>query len=121
MSSEPDVKALSQLVGTWTTEAAHPATPGLMVHGTVEAEGLEGKQFLIHRARTDHADFPDSISIIGDTSFRLNRDAPGFSQRFTGRFADDGDTILGLWQLCQDQPHWDDDLRITYRRQRASL
>ena len=162
MSAEPDLKPLSRLVGSWTTEATHPAAPGLIVHGTVEIEWLEGKQFLIHRARTDHPDFPDSISMIGftgrdrvdnapgidpasadkpqlhmhyfdsrgvfriyeasidDASFRLERDDPGFSQRFTGRFADAGETIVGRWQLCRDEHHWDDDLQITYRRKDSS-
>lgn len=49
---------------------------------------------------------------------RLWRDAPGFSQRFTGTFANGGDTILGTWQLRTDDVHWEDDLRITYRRAR---
>ncbi len=31
----------------------------------VEVEWLEGARFLIHRARNDHPDFPDSISIVG--------------------------------------------------------
>src|SRR5262249_34827667 len=53
---------------------------------------------------------------IDDESWRLWRDAPGFSQRFTGTFADGGDTIVGRWQLRRDNLHWDDDLQITYRR-----
>jgi hypothetical protein len=53
---------------------------------------------------------------IDDQSWRIWRDAPGFSQRFSGRFADSGDTIVGLWQLCQDDVNWHDDLQITYRR-----
>ena len=48
---------------------------------------------------------------------RLWRDAPGFSQRFTGTFADRGDTIAGHWRLCRDDITWNDDLQITYRRQ----
>jgi hypothetical protein len=48
------------------------------------------------------------------------RNAAGFSQRFTGRFADGGDTIVGRSQLCTDDAHWADDLAITYRRQKAS-
>jgi hypothetical protein len=40
--------------------------PGVIVHGTVVVEWLEGKQFLLHRARADHADFPDALSVIGD-------------------------------------------------------
>jgi hypothetical protein len=50
-------------------------------------------------------------------AWRIWRDAPGFSQRFTGSFADNGDTIVGRWQLCRDDARWDDDLQIVYRRQ----
>jgi hypothetical protein len=64
-TSDPTLQALDRLVGTWKTEATHPAMPGVVVHGTVVIEWLEGKRFLIHRARSDHPDFPDSISIIG--------------------------------------------------------
>jgi hypothetical protein len=155
-TSEPALQPLQRLVGSWTTEATHPATPGLVVRGTVSVEWLEGERFLIHRARTDHPDFPDAISIIGfteqdrvdpsgvaaaegasqprmhyfdsrgvsrvydvsidDASWRIWRDAPGFSQRFTGTIADGGDTIAGRWQMCQDGTRWEDDLQITYRR-----
>jgi hypothetical protein len=156
--TEPELEPLNRLVGTWTTEATHPAVPGIVVRGAVTVEWLEGERFLIHRAGTDHPDFPDSISIIGftdqdrvghasdpapaaagsrqlgmhyydsrgvfrvfsvgidDESWRFWRNAPGFSQRFTGTFADGGDTIVGVTQLCQDDVHWKDDLRITYRR-----
>jgi hypothetical protein len=160
MSSIPDamLRSLDRLVGAWRTEATHPAMPGVVVHGTVHAEWLEGERFLIHRARSDHPDFPDSISIIGFTgydrvghssgsapadegaqqlrmhyfdsrgvsrvfevgidegSWRFWRNAPGFSQRFTGTWADGGDTIVGLSQLSRDDVRWDDDLAITYRR-----
>ena len=153
------LKPLERLVGTWTTEATHPAMPGVVVHGTAVVEWLEGERFLIHRARTDHPDFPDAISIIGDMArdrvdgggasasrpasswcmhyfdsrgvfrvyetsvddeaWRWQRDASGFSQRFIGRFADGGDTIVGRSQLCEDDVHWADDLAITYRRQKG--
>jgi hypothetical protein len=155
--TEPLLEPLHRYVGTWTTEATHPAMPGLVVHGTVEMTWLEGERFLIHRARTDHADFPDSISIIGitdedrvddgtstvpdragaslsmhyydsrgvareyealigDDEWRIWRDAPGFSQRFTGPVVDGGATIDGLWRMCTDDVTWHDDLQITYRR-----
>jgi hypothetical protein len=41
-----------------------------------------------------------------------------FSQRFTGTWADGGDTILGRRQLGRDDVHWMGDLAITYRRRR---
>lgn len=67
MTPDPILEPLNQLVGTWTTEASHPAMPGVVVHGTVIVEWLEGERFLLHRANSDHPDFPDSISIIGMT------------------------------------------------------
>ena len=158
MSLDTALERLGRLVGTWATEATHPALPGVVVHGTVDVEWLEGERFLIHRARTDHPDFPDSISIIGDVdqdrvvdgakvaaaaggeaqlkmhyfdsrgvfrvfavsvddaTWRYERLAPGFSQRFTGTFADGGNTLVGRSQLSRDDVRWDDDLAITYRR-----
>jgi hypothetical protein len=96
---------------------------------------------MILRARTDHPDFPDSISVIGDTdglrlhyfdsrgvhrvyeagvteaTLQFSRDAPGFDQRFTGTFEEGGNRISGLWKLSRDNKTWEDDLQITYRRQ----
>ena len=160
MTANPTLTQLDRLGGTWTTEATHPAMPGVVVRGTVVVEWLEGGRFLLHRARTDHPDFPDALSVIGhmdqdrvdgaygevpaagapllrmhyfdsrgvfrihetrvdDASWQWWRDAPGFSQRFTGRFADGGDTIVGRSQLCEDDVHWADDLAITYRRRKG--
>jgi hypothetical protein len=50
-------------------------------------------------------------------AWRMWRNAPGFSQRFTGTFTDDDNVIVGRWQLCRDDEHWADDLQILYRRQ----
>ena len=135
------LEPLNALVGEWTIEATHPAFPDTVVSGHVAVEWLEGEQFLIHRSRADHPDFPDSISVIGPTTvglsmhyfdsrgvfrvyrvdlseddWRMQRDAPGFSQRFTGTFSDDGNTMSGVWKLSRDGSSWDDDLAITYVR-----
>ena len=157
MTSDSTLAAFSALVGTWTTEATHPMMPGVIVHGTATVKWLEGECFLNFHALTDHPDFPDSLSVIGDmshdradgdkpliadpsslllhyfdsrgvfrlcetsiddTAWRWSRMAPGFSQRFTGRFADGGATIIGLCELCTDDSTWADDLAITYRRKR---
>jgi hypothetical protein len=53
---------------------------------------------------------------IDAKGWRLSRNAPGFSQRFTSTFEDGGATIYGRWELCQDDVNWIADLRITYRR-----
>ena len=128
-------------VGRWTTEATHPSVPGTVVRGESTFEWLEGEKFLINRARNEHPDFPDSISVIGlvderiamyyfdsrgvhrvyemslsEGKWRIWRDAPGFSQRFTGTFSDDGNTLSGVFELSEGDEIWNDDLAITYRR-----
>ncbi|HET6917994.1 MAG TPA: hypothetical protein VFI46_00865, partial [Jiangellaceae bacterium] len=50
--------------------------------------------------------------------WRFWRDWPGFSQRFTGTFSADGNTITGVAELSQDGATWEEDLRITYKRMR---
>ena len=66
-TTEPALQPLNRLVGSWVTEATHPAVPGVVVHGTASIEWLEGRRFLILRSRNDHPDFPDAISILGFT------------------------------------------------------
>jgi hypothetical protein len=51
-----------------------------------------------------------------DGVWRYWRDAPGFSQRFTGTLSADGQTIDGVAELCRDGVTWEHDLPITYRR-----
>jgi hypothetical protein len=142
-TQNPELHPLKALVGEWASEAVHAAFPTMVVQGHTAVEWLEGERFLILRSQADHPDFPDSISIIGaqedglsmhyfdsrgvhrvydvsmrDGVWRVWRDAPGFSQRFAGRFSDDGDTITGMWELSCDGSTWNNDLEITYRRVR---
>jgi len=39
-----------------------------------------------------------------------------FSQRYTGRFSDEGDTIEGVWEISDDGTTWEKDFDLTYRR-----
>ena len=55
-------------------------------------------------------------ALVDEATWRLFRNAPGFAQTFVGEFADDGDTVLGQWQVCDDGATWRDDLRVVYRR-----
>jgi hypothetical protein len=134
-----------RLVGSWTTEATHPAVPGTVVNGTADVEWLEGERFLVFRSRNDHPDFPDSISILGDTDglkwhyfdsrgvhrvydlgvsdegWEISREADAndpdaFSQRLVLTFEDGDDTMEGRSALSYDNETWQDDLQITYRR-----
>ena len=53
---------------------------------------------------------------LGDGVWTLWRDGPDVAQRFTGRFADDGDSIKGAWELSRDGSSWQHDFDLTYRR-----
>ena len=131
-----------RLIGEWTNEATHPALPGTVVQGTASIEWLEGERFLIWRSRVDHPDFPDSISILGDTNglrwhyfdsrgidrilevtvtgdgLEASRNAPEFDQRMRFTLADEDDTIIGKAMMSEDHETWTDDLEITYHRVR---
>jgi hypothetical protein len=41
-----------------------------------------------------------------------------FSQRFTGTFSDDGNTIHGRWETSRDGSTWEHDFDLTYTRAR---
>lgn len=131
--------ALAVVVGAWVTELEHPSFDG-PVRGRAELEWLEGERFLLQRSRAEHPKVPDSIAVIGvmedgelamhyfdsrgvqrvygvavdGDEWRMWRDAPGFSQRFSGTIG--AAEIAGQWQLSQDGETWADDLEITYRR-----
>lgn len=149
---------LMPLVGEWDTEATHPLVPGTIVRGRWVFEWMAGQKFMIVRAESDHPDFPDSVSIIGNTgidrvgkgglegdgeglqmhyfdtrgvyrvyevrmsdeAWEWSMDAPGWSQRFTCTFEDEGNTMAGMSQLSRDDAAWEDDLQITYRRTRPA-
>jgi hypothetical protein len=61
------------------------------------------------------------VSRIHETTLEGNiwkfwRNAPGFSQRNTGTFADNDNTIQLISELCRDDVNWANDLEQTYTR-----
>lgn len=139
----PALEPLSVLVGTWNTVGTHPLVPGTTFHGRTTFDWLEGGAFLIMRSRIDEPGIPSGIAIFGsddatgecsmlyfdergvsrryevslrDDVWRWWRNAPGFSQRFTGAIAADGRTIVARGELSRDDASWEPDLQLTYRR-----
>ncbi len=58
---------------------------------------------------------------FGDGEWKLWRDAEDFSaldfsQRYTGKFTDDGQTIEGAWEIAHDRTTWEHDFDLTYRK-----
>ncbi len=138
----PSLKPLSVLVGTWDTVGTHRLLPDTL-HGHTSFEWLEGGAFLKMYAEIDESGVPSAIAIFGsddaaetyfmlyfdergvsrkyemtlhDNIWKFWRNAPHFSQRFTGTFSDNGDTIIGVWELSEDDSTWKRDLELTYRR-----
>jgi hypothetical protein len=134
------LKPFDALIGTWATEATHPLV-GEPVPGSVTFEWLEGKRFLIQRARNQHELFPDAIWLIGapeagdglvgeyfdsrgvrrtyegsveDGVLRFWGEFPEFAQRFSASLATD--SFTGQWRLARTPGDWQDDLKVTYRR-----
>ncbi|HMC56385.1 MAG: hypothetical protein DMD35_19415 [Gemmatimonadetes bacterium] len=141
----PALEPLSVLVGRWTTVGTHPLVPGTTFHGRTSFDWLEGGAFLIMHSEVDEPQIPSAIAIFGsddatgkctmlyfdergvsrhyEVSLRDNvlkwwRDAPEFSQRFTGTIAADGRTIVGRGELSRDGATWEGDLALTYTRER---
>jgi len=138
----PALEALSILVGEWETVGKHVMLPDTL-HGHVSFEWLEGGAFLMMKSTVDEPGVPSNISVIGsddesneffmlyfdergvsrrfvltlqDHVLKIWRIVPNFSQRFTGTFANNGDTIIGLWELNRDNATWNRDLDVTYTR-----
>lgn len=137
------LEALSVLVGTWNTIGTHPLVPGTTFHGRTSFSWIEGGAFLIVHSQIDEPEIPSGIAVFGtddatgecsmlyfdergvsrryEVSLRDNvwkwwRDAPGFSQRFTGTIAADGRTIVSRGEYSRDGQRWEPDLELTYTR-----
>ncbi len=136
-----DMQALEPLVGEWTAEAVMPGG-GDGVRGSMTVEWLEGGGYLIQRSAMEDPVFPRTVAVIGPDSsgekivqhyfdsrgvarvydisledgvLRLWRD-DDWAQRYVGRFSDDGSTIEGAWERCDDGETWAHDFALTYRR-----
>jgi len=144
---EASIEALDILVGGWIMTASLAPDPADAPRASTSFEWLAGARFLVQRWEVDHADAPDGIAIIGldaagagylqhyfdsreiarvsemtfgDNVWTLERHAatPDFSQRFTGTFSDDGNTIVGRWESSTDGSNWAPDFDLTYMRVR---
>jgi hypothetical protein len=142
MSSEAR-KRLEVLVGEWTLEAEPPGGPPWPGGGRVSFEWMESAPLLVQRWTIELPEAPDGIAVIGcdrsaggyrqlytderdvqriyemslaDGVWRLWREGEPFAQRFTGRIAEDGNTITGRWERADDAGGWVTDFDLTYRR-----
>ncbi len=138
------LQSLDILVGEWSTVGTHPGFPA-PVKGHSSFERLEDGALLVWHFDWERPGPPCAVNVIGndDTSktctmlysdergvariyqisiegrtWKMWRDAPGFSQRVTAIISDDGNTIIGHGELCRDGSNWGQDLDVTYTRER---
>jgi hypothetical protein len=53
---------------------------------------------------------------LDDSTWKLWRNFPGFSQRFTGEFSEDGKIIQARWEKSTDGSNWEHDFNLTYTK-----
>ncbi len=105
----------------WRESADHPEFPdGFTIVGCNASEGNHNPE---DSAGECFAHSFDSRGVSRRCSmeaqagvWRFWCDTPGFAQRFTGSISEDGRTVSGKSELCQDGSTWEEDLIVTYRR-----
>jgi hypothetical protein len=130
------------LIGEWMMVGTHPAFPSA-AHGHSSFEWLRDGALLVWRFEWERPGPPSATSVIGRDdsgeacsllyadergvariyhtsleggSWKMWRDSPGFSQRMTGTFSEDGNTITSQGELSRDGSHWEPDLQVAYTR-----
>ena len=142
-TAEGALKKLEPLVGEWTMEAKPPDGEPWPGEARTTFEWHDSGAHLVGRSTVEMPGAPNTISIIGcdaangtyyqlysddrgvcrvyemsigDGEWKLWREGEPFSQRFTGRFEDGGDTIVGRWEIAQDGTNYEIDFDLIYRR-----
>jgi len=103
------------VVQRWTVP--HPAAPdGIAIIGFDPHMGTYMQHYFDSRgvARLYGMGFADGVWQLWRTSPDFS--ALDFSQRYTGRFSDDGSSIRGNWEISRDGSIWEHDFELTYTR-----
>jgi hypothetical protein len=137
------LRRLEPLIGEWTLEAIPPDGEPWPGEARATFDWHDSGAHVVERSTVEMPEAPDGISIMGcdaangtyyqlysdnrgvcrvyemsidEREWRLWREGEPFAQRFTARFEDDGDTIVGRWEKAQDGKNFDSDFDLIYRR-----
>ncbi len=139
------LKQFDMLLGEWTMVGTHPYLPAA-VHGHSSFEWLrEGALLVWHFDWDSGQGIPSAFNVIGHDDavetcsmlytdergvsriyqmslaggvWKMWRESPDFSQRMTGTFSEDDQTITWHGEMSHDSSTWEPDLRVTYTRKR---
>jgi hypothetical protein len=142
----PALKRLEILAGDWEMELSNasflPRSSGT-VTGHISFEWLESGAFLVMYMGHKPPSTPDAIWLIGrdesapnytvlyydarkvsrvyemsfsEGQWKMWRNSPDFSQRFEGKFSDDGNLITAHWEKSTNGSTWEHDFDVKYRR-----
>jgi hypothetical protein len=141
-TAEKALADLEPLIGEWTLEATPPGGDPWPGEAGATFEWHESGAFVIERSWVEMPEAPDGVCIIGcdaangtyyqlysddrgvsrvyemsigNGDWKLWREGPPFSQRFTARFEDE-DTIVGRWELAEDGVSFRTDFDLVYKR-----
>jgi hypothetical protein len=141
--AEDALRKLDPLVGEWTLEGSPPGGESWPGGGRSTFEWHSSGAHLVQRTIVELPEAPDSISIIGcdaangtyyqlysdergvslvykmsigEVEWKLWRTGEPFAQRFIATFGDDGDTMIGRWELSEDGVNYATDFDLIYRR-----
>jgi hypothetical protein len=142
-TAEKALAELEPLIGEWNQEATPPGGEPWPGEARVTFEWHESRAFVVERSTVEMPEAPNGVSIIGcdaangsyyqlysddrgvcrvyemsigDGEWRLWREGDPFAQRFTARFEDGGDTIVGRWELAEDGTNFRTDFDLVFKR-----
>lgn len=136
------LKQFEVLIGDWDMVGTHPHLPAT-IYGHSSFEWLKEGALLQWHFNWDADLPPNAFSVIGQDDtvaacsmlytdergvariyqmsldggvWKMWRDSPDFSQRMTGTFSNDGNTITVRGELSKDGSTWEQDLDVTYTK-----
>jgi len=142
-TAQDALKELEALVGEWSLEAIPPGGEPWPGEARATIAWHDSGAHLVQHSTVELPEAPNAISIMGcdaanGTYFQLYSDDRGvcrvyemsigdgewslwragepFAQRFTASFEDDGDTIVGRWEMAKAGNDYELDFELIYRR-----
>ncbi len=144
----PALQGLEGFVGDWMMELSNASflpNSSDIVRGQVSSGWSEEGAFLVMYMGNKPPGTPDAIWLVSrdasisnyivlyydtrkvsrvyemsfsDRTWKIWRNSPGFSQRFEGKFSEDGNRITAYWEKSSDGLTWEHDFDVTYTKVR---